>query len=62
MSKLLTTVQEVFFDLQDLINSGQIDDVAIDGFQEFETLLEFVQEQRDKLAQIEELIKQESEA
>ena len=49
----ITTIQEVFFDLCDLIDSGQIDDFQLSGFQEFETLREFLIEQRDKLAQIE---------
>jgi len=47
--KLLTTLQEIYFDLCDLIDSGQVDDIAISEFAEFETLREFLVEQRTKL-------------
>lgn len=52
MSNARTLVQEVFFDIVDLIDSRQIDDFQLSGFQEFETLSEFLVEQREKLAQI----------
>mgnify|MGYP000467976742 CR=1 FL=1 len=57
MSATITKVQEVFFDLCDLLNSGQIDDIALSGFQEFATLREFLEEQKNKLAEIEESVK-----
>ena len=44
-----TTLQEIYFDLCDLLNSGQIDDFIISGFQEFKTLREFIEEQKTKL-------------
>lgn len=47
--KLLTTLQEIYFDLCDLIDSGDIDDIAISEPAEFETLREFLVEQRNKL-------------
>lgn len=47
--KLLTNLQEIYFDLCDLIDSGQVDDIAISEFAEFETLREFLVEQRNKL-------------
>ena len=47
--KMLTTLQEIYFDLCDLIDSGQVDDIAISEFAEFETLREFLVEQRTKL-------------
>ena len=47
--KMLTTLQEIYFDLCDLIDSGQVDDIAISEFAEFETLREFLVEQREKL-------------
>jgi hypothetical protein len=50
----LTLLQEVYFDICDLIESKQIDDISIAGFEEFETVLEFLQEQKEKLSQIEE--------
>lgn len=49
----LRTIQEVFFDISDLINSGQINDTQIKGFSEFETLREFMLEQHRKLQIIE---------
>lgn len=55
MEKTLTTIQEVFFDLCDLLENNDLDE-AIDGFEEFSTLREFVLEQREKLSQIEEAI------
>jgi len=54
--ELLTRVQEVYFDLCDLINSGDIDDINLLSFDEFNTLREFLEEQRGKLAEIEERI------
>jgi hypothetical protein len=54
----LTKLQEVYFDLKDLLNSGEIDDIVLDGFQEFETLREFIEEQIDKIEQVEEDIKE----
>ena len=57
--KLLTTVQEVYFDLCDLIDSGQADDITISGFDEFETLLEFLEEQKMKLSSIEDALEDE---
>lgn len=48
-----TLVQEVYFDICDLLNSHQIDDIVLDGFQEFETLREFLEEQKGKLEKIE---------
>lgn len=49
----LAKVQEVFFDISDLIDSGQIYDFQLSGFPEFETLLEFLEEQKTKLQSIE---------
>jgi hypothetical protein len=46
-----TTFQEIYFDLCDLIESGQADGIALNEFAEFETLSEFLIEQRDKIAQ-----------
>lgn len=47
--KMLTALQEIYFDLCDLIDSGQVDDIAISEPEEFETLREFLVEQRNKL-------------
>ena len=54
--ELLTRVQEVYFDLCDLLNSGEIDDFDLVTMNEFNTLREFLEEQRGKLAEIEERI------
>lgn len=46
----LTKLQEIYFDLCDLINTGIGKDVDLaDHFEEFETLHDFLVEQRDKL-------------
>lgn len=45
-----TTLQEIYFDLCDLIESGQAHDIALTDFAEFSTMLEFLEEQRDKIA------------
>jgi len=49
----LTLVQEVYFDLCDLLDNNELDQ-SIEGFTcEFDDMREFIQEQKDKLAQIE---------
>lgn len=53
----LTTIQEIFFDLCDLLDSGQIDGIKLEGFEEFETLREFIEEQKMKIEQVEEALK-----
>ena len=53
MSATITKLQEVYFDLCDLLNSRQIDNIKLSGFQEFDTLREFLEEQKNKLAEIE---------
>jgi hypothetical protein len=53
---LITKVQEVYFDLCDLINSGEIDDFNLVTMNEFNTLREFLEEQKEKLSEIEERI------
>ena len=54
MKNTITQVQEVFFNLSDLIDSGQIDDFRLEVFQKFLTLREFLEEQKSKLQSIEE--------
>jgi hypothetical protein len=49
----LTLLQEVFFDICDLLDSREVDRIKLKSFDEFETLGEFLQEQKQKLAQIE---------
>ena len=51
--KVKTLVQEVYFDICDLLNGNQVDDIVLQGFQEFETLREFLEEQKRKLEEIE---------
>lgn len=48
----LTQLQEVYFDICDLLDNNELDD-AIEGFFEFDTLRQCLEEQRRKLAQIE---------
>jgi uncharacterized protein with von Willebrand factor type A (vWA) domain len=45
-----TTMQEIYFDLCDLIDSEQISDIKLTDFYEFNTVGEFLEEQRDKIA------------
>jgi hypothetical protein len=59
-TKTLTSLQEVYFDLCDLLNSSQVDDFSISGFQEFDTLREFLEEQKNKIERIESTIETES--
>ena len=59
--KTLTLTQEVFFDLSDLLKTNQIDDLVIDGFQEFETLREFLTEQKRKMEEIEKRLESQEE-
>ena len=42
-------LQEIYFDLHDLINNNYLDSIEIYGFDEFETLKEFIREQIIKL-------------
>ena len=52
----LTLVQEIFFDLCDLMESNDLDQ-TIDGFDDqYTDLREFITEQRRKLAEIENRI------
>lgn len=48
----LTQLQEVYFDICDLLDNNELDD-TIEGFFEFDTLRQCLEEQRRKLAQIE---------
>ena len=45
----LVKLQEIYFDLHDLINNNYLDSIEIYGFDEFETLKEFIREQIIKL-------------
>ena len=51
-TKLLTLVQEVYFDLCDILDNNELDD-RIEGFQEFDTVRDFITEQKQKMARIE---------
>lgn len=52
INNTLALIQEVYFDLCDLLDHNELDD-SIDGFFEFDNLRECLQEQRDKIARIE---------
>jgi len=56
MSNTLTTIQEVYFDLCDLIENNNLTKTRIKGFYEFENLDQFIQEQKTKIAQIEKAL------
>lgn len=49
----LTELQEVYFDLCDLLDNNDLADIPINGFFEHDNLLDFITEQRNKLARIE---------
>lgn len=51
----LTLVQEVYFDLCDLLENNELQD-RIEGFSEFDTLYDFLIEQKQKLARIEKAL------
>lgn len=53
---MLTTIQEIYFDLCDLLeNNGEaLADIPIEGFSEFETLGEFLEEQKAKVSSLED--------
>ena len=52
-NRQLTMLQEVYFDLCDVLNSYQYKKTRIKGIEGYETLQEFLIEQRNKLAEIE---------
>jgi len=55
-----TLIQEVYFDICDAIENGDLYDINIQGFEEFATVLEFLEEQKQKLARIEQMIESEA--
>ncbi len=53
MNNTLTTVQEVYFDLCDILEKNDYSDIKIEGLYEFDDLREFLIEQKNKLAELE---------
>lgn len=51
----LTIVQEVYFDLCDLLDHNELAE-SIEGFYEFDNLREFISEQKTKLSAIEKAL------
>jgi len=51
----LTLVQEVYFDLCDILDNNELDD-RIKGFYEFDSIRDFITEQKQKLARIEKAL------
>lgn len=51
----LTLVQEVYFDLCDILDNNELDD-RIKGFSEFDSIRDFMIEQKQKLARIEKAL------
>jgi hypothetical protein len=54
-TKLLTLVQEVYFDLCDILDNNELDD-KIEGLYEFDTVRDFMYEQKAKLSRIERFL------
>jgi hypothetical protein len=52
----LTKIQEVYFDLCDILEKNDYSKTKIKGFYEFDDLREFLTEQKNKLAEIETAI------
>jgi hypothetical protein len=52
-SNLLTTIQEVYFDLEDLQQNNYLKGVKVEGFEEFKNMQEFIDEQVMKLNYLE---------
>ena len=52
--KTITALQEVYFDICDLLDSGQADDIQITEPEEYDTLREFLEAQKANLELIEE--------
>jgi len=59
---MIETLQEIYFDICDLLDSEQVDDIQLTGFAEFETLREFLEEQKAKLEQVEQIMGGEVDA
>lgn len=53
MKNTMTKLQEVLFDICDLIDSGEADNIRIKCLPEFDTMYEFLREQKIKLQGIE---------
>lgn len=54
-----TTIQEVLFDLFDIMNSNpHLMHLKIEGFEEFDTLGEFITEQRMKMEHLEDCVEE----
>lgn len=52
-----TTIQEVLFDLFDIVNNNpHLMHLKIEGFEEFDTLGEFITEQRMKMEHLEDCL------
>lgn len=58
-TKLLTLVQEIYFDLCDVLDNNELND-RIEGLQEFDTLRDFITEQKQKIARIERALDSET--
>jgi hypothetical protein len=54
---ILETLQEIYFDLIDLDKQNYLKGMKIDGFEEFKTMSDFVDEQISKLHYLENHLK-----
>ena len=50
----LALLQEVYLNICNLMDSREVDDICINGFSEFKTVLEFLEDQKQKLATIQQ--------
>ena len=53
MKNTMTKLQEVLFDICDLIDSGEVNNIRIKCLPEFDTMYEFLREQKIKIQGIE---------
>jgi len=59
---MIELLQGVYFDICDLLDSEQVDNIQLEGFEEFSTLREFLEEQKAKLEQVEQIMGGEVDA
>jgi hypothetical protein len=56
---MISKLQEIYFDICDLLNVAEVNHIKLKTFQEFKTMQEFLQEQKRKLEELETEILEE---
>jgi hypothetical protein len=56
-NNIITTVQEVYFDLVDLDKNAYLKGIELKGFSEFDTMRDFIDEQMMKISYLENHLK-----